>query len=108
MWGIYRREKDGREHKEEQQELKQQRGQKLVGLISKTDILNVAKERDEFDKAVKKLSASSSTNNISTDRSNFRKTTIALYSAISPYHYPSSYDKNNYDLPWETSIINSA
>jgi hypothetical protein len=31
-----------------------------------------------------------------------------LYSAISPYHYPSSYDKNNYDLPWETSIINSA
>src|SRR5919202_4130380 len=85
----------GEEHKEEQK-LKQQRGEKLVGLISKTDILNVAKEREEFDKAIEKLSASSSsTNNVTMDNSNFGKTIITSSSATSPYSYPSSYDKNN-------------
>ena len=45
----------GRE--EERLEVKEQerRRQKLVGLISKTDILNVAREREEFEKAVEKL-----------------------------------------------------
>ncbi|HYA83618.1 MAG TPA: site-2 protease family protein [Candidatus Bathyarchaeia archaeon] len=32
--------------------------QKLIGLISKTDILNVAREREEFEKAVDKLGSS--------------------------------------------------
>ena len=35
--------------------------QKLIGLISKTDILNVAREREEFEKAVDKLGSSSET-----------------------------------------------
>ena len=45
----------GRE--EERLEVKEQerRRQKLVGLISKTDTLNIAREREEFEKAVEKL-----------------------------------------------------
>jgi CBS domain-containing protein len=41
---------DGTEVKE-----KERQKQKLIGLISKTDILNVARERQEFEKAVDKL-----------------------------------------------------
>jgi Zn-dependent protease len=41
---------DGTEVKE-----KERQKQKLIGLISKTDILNVAREREEFEKAVDKL-----------------------------------------------------
>jgi Zn-dependent protease/CBS domain-containing protein len=79
---------------EEYRQVKKQRGQKLVGLISKTDILNIAKEREEFDKAVKKLSVSSSNNNeVTTDSSNFGKTIITSSSIPSPY--PPSHDKNN-------------
>ncbi|HEY5631166.1 MAG TPA: site-2 protease family protein [Nitrososphaeraceae archaeon] len=37
-----------------EQEIQKQK-QKLIGLISKTDILNVAREREEFEKAVEKL-----------------------------------------------------
>jgi Zn-dependent protease len=89
-------EKRIREEHKEGREVKQQRGQKLVGLISKTDILNVAKEREEFDKAVEKLSVSSSnSNDVTMDNSNFGKTIITSSSATSPYSYPSSYDKNN-------------
>jgi Zn-dependent protease len=44
---------DGIEVKE-----KQRQKQKLIGLISKTDILNVARERQEFQKAVDKLGSS--------------------------------------------------
>jgi Zn-dependent protease/predicted transcriptional regulator len=44
---------DGIEIKE-----KERRKQKLIGLISKTDILNVAREREEFEKAVDKLGSS--------------------------------------------------
>jgi Zn-dependent protease len=76
---------------EEYREVKRQRGQKLVGLISKTDMLNIAKEREEFDKAVKKLSVNSSNNNeVVTD------STISTSSSIpsSSYSYPSSHDKN--------------
>jgi Zn-dependent protease/uncharacterized membrane protein YidH (DUF202 family) len=80
------------------EQVKKQRGQKLVGLISKTDILNVAKEREEFDKAVEKLSVSSgsNSNNITTDNSNFGKKIITSPSATSSsYSYPSIHDKNN-------------
>jgi Zn-dependent protease/predicted transcriptional regulator len=41
---------------------KERQKQKLIGLISKTDILNVAREREEFKKAVEKLGSSSSKN----------------------------------------------
>jgi uncharacterized membrane protein SpoIIM required for sporulation len=71
----------------------QKRHQKLVGLISKTDILNVAKERQEFDKAVEKISLNS--NEITTDNGNFGKTIITSSSATSSYSYPSSLDKTN-------------
>jgi hypothetical protein len=66
------------EEDKEEQEVKKHRRQKLVGLISKTDILNVAKEREEFDKAVEKLNASSSNSNdgVTIDSSNFGKTVI--------------------------------
>jgi Zn-dependent protease/predicted transcriptional regulator len=47
---------DGIEVKE-----KERQKQKLIGLISKTDILNVAREREEFEKAVEKLGSSSGT-----------------------------------------------
>jgi Zn-dependent protease len=73
------------------EEVKQQRRQKLVGLISKTDILNVAKEREEFDKAVEKLSASS--NDVTIDSNNNverRRRTITSFSATSSYS--SSYN----------------
>jgi hypothetical protein len=83
----------------EENEIKKQRGQKLFGLVSKTEILNVAKEREEFDKAVKKLSASNSNNEISTDGSNFGKTIITSSSlpssSSSSYSYPPSHDNNN-------------
>ncbi len=81
---------------EEYRELKKQ---KLFGLVSKSDILNIAKEREEFDKAVKKLSVSSSKNNeVTTDSSNFGKTIITSSSSSIPsssYSYPPSHDKNN-------------
>jgi Zn-dependent protease len=83
----------------EEEEVKKHRRQKLIGLISKTDILNVAKKREEFDKAVEKLSVSSSNSNsddnVTTENSNFGKTISTSSSATSPYSYPSSYDKNN-------------
>jgi Zn-dependent protease len=72
------------------EEVKRQR-QKLVGLISKTDILNVAKEREEFDKAFEKLSASS--NYVTTDSNNNierRRRTITSFSETSSYS--SSYN----------------
>jgi predicted transcriptional regulator len=47
---------DGTEVKE-----KERQKQLLIGLISKTDILNVAREREEFEKAVEKLGSSSET-----------------------------------------------
>jgi CBS domain-containing protein len=84
----------------EENEVKKQRGQKLFGLVSKTDILNIAKEREEFDKAVKKLGVSSSNNEISTDSSNFGKRIITSFPATSSYSYPSSYDKNNMLSRW--------
>src|ERR671926_789588 len=84
----------------EENDIKKQRGQKLFGLVSKTDILNVAKEREEFDKAVKKLGVSNSNNEISTDGSNFGKTIInssSLHSSSSSSSssYPPSHDNNN-------------
>jgi Zn-dependent protease/predicted transcriptional regulator len=79
---------------EEYRELKKQGGQKLLGLVSKTDILNIAKEREEFDKAVKKLSVGSSNNNeVTTDSSNFGRTIITSSSATSSYR--SCCDKSN-------------
>lgn len=41
---------------EDGQEVKEKAGQKqrLIGLISKTDILNVAREREEFEKELRK------------------------------------------------------
>jgi CBS domain-containing protein len=42
-------------------EVNKRQKQKLIGLISKTDILNVAREREEFEKAVEKLGSSSGT-----------------------------------------------
>src|SRR5215469_3935291 len=51
-----RRLDDGLETKE-----KERQKQKLIGLISKTDILNAAREREEFEKAVEKLGSSSKT-----------------------------------------------
>jgi Zn-dependent protease len=85
------------EEDKEEQEVEKHRRQKLVGLISKTDILNVAKEREEFDKAVEKLNTSSSNSNdgVTIDSSNFGKRIINSSSATSSYSYPSSYDKNN-------------
>jgi CBS domain-containing protein len=86
---------------EEEQGVKQQRsGQKLVGLISKTDILNLAKGREKFNNAVDKLSVSSSSsssinNDNVTDDSNFGKTIITSSSVTSSYSYPSSYDNKN-------------
>jgi Zn-dependent protease/predicted transcriptional regulator len=70
-----------------------------LNLVSKTDILNIAKEREEFGKTIKKLSVNSSNNNdITTDSrgSNFGKTIITSSSIpSSSYSYPSSHDKNN-------------
>jgi len=40
---------------------KERQRQKLIGLISKTDILHVAREREEFEKAVEKLGSSNGT-----------------------------------------------
>jgi len=51
-----RRLDDGLEIKE-----KERQKQELIGLISKTDILNAAREREEFEKAVEKLGSSSET-----------------------------------------------
>jgi CBS domain-containing protein len=79
----------------EENEIKKQRGQKLFGLVSKTDILNIAKEREEFDKAVKKLGVSNSSNEVNTDNSNFGNTIITSSSATSSYSHPSNSDKNN-------------
>src|ERR687886_1831971 len=82
----------------EENEVKIQRGQKLSGLVSKTDILNIAKESEEFDKAVKKLSVSNSNKEISTDSSNFGRTIItssSIPSSSSSYSYPPSHNKNN-------------
>src|SRR5918912_2027205 len=77
----------------EENEIKKQRGQKLFGLVSKTDILNIAKEREEFDKAVEKLGVSS--NKVTTDNSNFGKTIITSSSLpSSSYSYPPSHDNN--------------
>jgi hypothetical protein len=42
-------------------EVNKRQKQKLIGLISKTDILNVAREREEFERAVEKLGSSSGT-----------------------------------------------
>ncbi|HEY7571382.1 MAG TPA: site-2 protease family protein [Nitrososphaeraceae archaeon] len=64
------------EDKEEEEQVpNQQEGQKLVGIISKTDILNAAKERVKFIKAVKKLAVSDSSSNddIANDGSNSGK-----------------------------------
>ncbi|MFL6368793.1 MAG: stage II sporulation protein M, partial [Nitrososphaeraceae archaeon] len=85
------------EEDKEEQEVKKHRRQKLVGLISKTDILNVAREREEFDKAVEKLNTSSSNSNhdVTIDSSNFGKAVITSSSATSSYSYPSSYNKSN-------------
>jgi CBS domain-containing protein/uncharacterized membrane protein SpoIIM required for sporulation len=87
---------EDKESKIREEETKKQRGQKLVGLISKTDILNVAKEREEFDKAVEKLNANSTTE-VTTDNSNFGKTIITSSSSATPSFYSnhSIYDKNN-------------
>ena len=87
---IFEEDKEGRTREGEgREEVKRQRRQKLVGLISKTDILNVAKEREEFDKAVEKLSASSK--GVTTDRNNNierRRRTITS----SQTSYSSSYN----------------
>jgi uncharacterized membrane protein SpoIIM required for sporulation/CBS domain-containing protein len=84
----------------EENEVKKQRGQKLFGLVSKIDILNIAKEREEFDKAVKKLSVNSSNNEVTTDSkgSNVGRTIITSSSipssSSSSYSYSPSHDKN--------------
>ncbi|MBV9177540.1 MAG: site-2 protease family protein [Nitrososphaeraceae archaeon] len=87
------------EGKAEEGEPNQQRGQKLVGIISKTDILNVAKEREEFDKAVEKLDVSTSNSNEAATggSSNFgKRSTTSASSATHSYPSSSSYnDKNN-------------
>jgi Zn-dependent protease len=46
--------------KEEKLEVKEQerQRQKLVGLISKTDLLNIAREREDYEKEIKKVSSS--------------------------------------------------
>jgi Zn-dependent protease len=92
------RENKSRIFVSEENEIKKQRGQKLFGLVSKTDILNVAKEREEFDKAIKKLSVSNSNNEISTDGNNFGKTIITSSSAASSYTYPPSHDNNKFSI----------
>jgi Zn-dependent protease/predicted transcriptional regulator len=48
------------EKEEEKLEVKEQerQRQKLVGLISKTDLLNIAREREEYEKEVKRVSSS--------------------------------------------------
>jgi Zn-dependent protease len=99
-------EEDGKV--EEEQEPKQQRrGQKLVGLISKTDILNVAKEREEFDKAVEKLRiGNSATNEVTTDNSSkFGKRLItpssssfSSYSSSSPSRYNNNKKDNKFNI----------
>jgi len=93
-------EDEGKVVEEEELEAKQQRGQKLVGLISKTDILNVAKEREEFDKAVEKLAVSSSNNKNQavTSSSNFEKRlSSSSYPSLATHSYSSSSynDKND-------------
>jgi Zn-dependent protease len=81
----------------EENEVKKQRGQKLFGLVSKIDILNIAKEREEFDKTIKKLSVNSSNNEVTTDSkgSNVGRTIITSSSIpSSSYSYSPSHDKN--------------
>jgi CBS domain-containing protein len=48
------------EKEEEKLEVKEQerQRQKLVGLISKTDLLNIAREREDYEKEIKKVSSS--------------------------------------------------
>jgi hypothetical protein len=98
---IFEEDKEGRTREGEgREEVKRQRRQKLVGLISKTDILNVAKEREEFDKAVEKLSASS--NDVTTDSNNNierRRRTITSSSETSSYS-PSYNNKFNILSRW--------
>lgn len=94
---------------EEEQGLTQ-RGQKLVGIISKTDILNVAKERVKFNKAVKKLAVSSSgtssgsNDDIANVGSNSGKRSDYFFSAPVSSSYPPSKDddrsKFNFTLKW--------
>ena len=73
-----------------------QQRQKLIGLISKTDILNIAKQREEFDKAIEKLSASTSSNSSVTADSNNnverRKTIITSFSATSSSSYNNKFN----------------
>ena len=70
---IFVCEEDNREMTREQ--LKQvteqdRQRQKLVGLVSKTDILNIAREREEFEKAVERLRGSDSSSNDNSLESN--------------------------------------
>ena len=55
MIAIGRLELETEVERPEANEQKEIQKQKLIGLISKTDILNVAREREEFEKAVEKL-----------------------------------------------------
>jgi Zn-dependent protease/predicted transcriptional regulator len=54
----------GERIKKEKSELLQKRQQilKLVGIISKTDLLNIATERQEFEKEIKKLASTTNSN----------------------------------------------
>jgi len=61
----------GEKKEQEKLEIKEQERQerqKLVGLISKTDLLNIAREREEYEKEVEKVSSS---NNIEERRTSF-------------------------------------
>ncbi|HJT48622.1 MAG TPA: site-2 protease family protein, partial [Nitrososphaeraceae archaeon] len=98
---VFIYEEEGNVVQKEELEPKQQRGQKLVGLISKTDILNVARQREEFDKAVEKLSvsgSSSSNNQAITGSSNFGKgISTSSYPFSETHSYPSSIHNNKND-----------
>ena len=60
---------------------KERQKQKLIGLISKTDILNAAREREEFEKAVEKLGSSSEHHSTSVSNNTERTNTSSAPSA---------------------------
>jgi hypothetical protein len=60
---------------------KERQKQKLIGLISKTDILNAAREREEFEKAVEKLGSNSEHHSTSVSNNTERTNTSSAPSA---------------------------
>jgi len=84
---------------EEERGPNQQTAQKLVGIISKTDILNFGKERVEYNKATKKLAVSDGNSNhdIANDGSNSgkRKSNNSFSAPVSSSYSPKYNDRNN-------------